>query len=70
MKKLNKAQQEKVEIAKQTINNLQDSETIIYDELLEELNDGEESDWLFDYIFNCRGDNDAYTLEVKNHIFE
>lgn len=69
MKKLNQQQQQKVETAKEAIVKLQQAEEIIYNNLVEEI--GEDNDWLYDYIFNCVSeDNDAYTLRVKNEIFE
>jgi hypothetical protein len=68
MKKLNQIQQLKVETAKEAINKLQEAEAIIYSNLVEEI--GEDNDWLYDYIFNCASDDEAYTLRVKNEIFE
>ena len=50
------------------INKLQEAEAIIYSNLVEEI--GEDNDWLYDYIFNCVSDDEAYTLRVKNEIFE
>jgi len=68
MKKLNQIQQLKVENAKQAIIKLQEAEQIVYSNLVDEI--GEDNDWLYDYIFNCASDDDAYTLRVKNEIFE
>jgi hypothetical protein len=68
MKKLNQTQQLKVETAKEAINKLQEAEAIIYGSLIEEV--GEDNDWLYDYVFNCVSDDEAYTLRVKNEIFE
>jgi hypothetical protein len=68
MKKLNQTQQLKVETAKEAINKLQEAEAIIYGSLIEEI--GEDNDWLYDYVFNCVSDDEAYTLRVKNEIFE
>lgn len=69
MKKLNQAQQAKVEKAKEAINKLQEAESIIYSTLVEEI--GEDNDWIYDYIFNCASnDSDEYTLKVRGEIFE
>jgi len=69
MKKLNQQQQQKVETAKEAIDRLQKAEEFIYNNLVEEI--GEDSDWLYDYIFNCvSDDNDDYTQRVKSEIFE
>jgi hypothetical protein len=68
MKKLNQIQQLKVENAKKAIDRLQAAEEIIYSTLIDDL--GQDSDWLYDYVFNCASDDDAYTLRVKNEIFE
>jgi hypothetical protein len=67
MNKLNQQQQEKLEIARQSIIKLQKEETIIYDNLTEEI--GEDNDWIYDYIFNCAEENE-YTNIVRNQIFE
>jgi hypothetical protein len=68
MKKLNQIQQLKVETAKEAIVKLQQAEEIIYSNLVDEI--GEDNDWLYDYVFNCVSDDDAYTLRVKGEIFE
>jgi hypothetical protein len=68
MKKLNQIQQLKVENAKQAIIKLQEAEQIVYSNLVDEI--GEDNDWLYDYVFNCVSDDEAYTLRVKNEIFE
>jgi uncharacterized circularly permuted ATP-grasp superfamily protein len=67
MNKLNQQQQEKLEIARQSIIKLQKEETIIYDNLTEEI--GEDNDWIFDYVFNCVEESE-YTNTVRNQIFE
>jgi hypothetical protein len=67
MNKLNQQHQEKLEIARQSIIELQKQETIIYDNLTEEI--GEDNDWIYDYIFNCAEENE-YTNTVRNQIFE
>jgi hypothetical protein len=67
MNKLNQQQQEKLEIARQSIIKLQKEETIIYDNLTEEI--GEDNDWIFDYVFNCAEESE-YTNTVRNQIFE
>jgi hypothetical protein len=67
MNKLNQQQQEKLEIARQLIIKLQKKETIIYDNLTEEI--GEDNDWIFDYVFNCAEESE-YTNTVRNQIFE
>jgi hypothetical protein len=67
MNKLNQQQQEKLEIARQSIIKLQKQETIIYDNLTEEI--GEDNDWIFDYVFNCAEESE-YTNTVRNQIFE
>ena len=69
MKKLNKIQQAKVEVAKEVITKLQDVTSLIYDRLIEDVRNGEDCDWLFDYIFNCSEDSE-YTKTVQNQIFE
>ena len=69
MKKLNQAQQLKVENAKKAIDRLQAAEEIIYSALIDDL--GEDSDWLYDYVFNCTSTStDEYTTRVRNEIFE
>jgi hypothetical protein len=69
MKKLNQIQQLKVENTKKAIDRLQAAEEIIYSTLIDDL--GQDSDWLYDYIFNCSTfADDAYTNRVKNEIFE
>jgi hypothetical protein len=67
MNELNKDQQEKLEIARQAVIELQKQQTIIYDNLTEEI--GEDNDWIFDYIFNCAEESE-YTNTVRNQIFE
>lgn len=67
MKKLNQAQQQKVETAKAEIIKLQEAQNVIYSNLVDEIK--EDNDWLYDYIFNCPLD-DAYSLRVKEEIFE
>ena len=69
MKKLNKDQQIKVESVKELITKYQESQTVLYDHLVTQL-DGD-SDWLYDYIFNCTTrDNDEYTSMVRDILFE
>ena len=67
MKKLNKKHREKVEIARKTIRNLQEAESIIYNSLINELE--VDNDWLYDYVFNCVDESD-YTTMVRNEIFK
>ena len=67
MNKLNQQHQEKLEIARQSVIELQKQETIIYDNLTEEI--GEDNDWIYDYIFNCAEENE-YTNIVRNQIFK
>lgn len=67
MNKLNQQQQEKLEIARQTVIKLQKEEAVIYDNVTEEI--GEDNDWIYDYIFNCAEENE-YTNTVRNQIFE
>ena len=67
MKKLNKEQQEKVECAREAIGKLQEAEELIYNNLADELE--QDNDWLYDYIFNCREEDD-YSAHVKKEIFE
>jgi hypothetical protein len=67
MNKLNQQHQEKLEIARQSVIELQKQQTIIYDNLTEEI--GEDNDWIFDYIFNCAEESE-YTNTVRNQIFE
>jgi hypothetical protein len=67
MNKLNQQHQEKLEIARQSVIELQKQQTIIYDNLTEEI--GEDNDWIYDYIFNCAEENE-YTNIVRNQIFE
>jgi hypothetical protein len=67
MNKLNQQHQEKLEIARQSVIELQKQQTIIYDNLTEEI--GEDNDWIYDYIFNCDEENE-YTNIVRNQIFE
>jgi hypothetical protein len=67
MNELNKEQQEKLEIARQAVIELQKQQTIIYDNLTQEI--GEDNDWIFDYIFNCAEESE-YTNTVRNQIFE
>lgn len=69
MKKLNEDEQVKVEIAKEAIIQLREAQDIIYANLVEEV--GVDTEWLFDYIFNCdTNDNDDYTTMVRNNIFK
>jgi len=69
MKKLNQTQQLKVENVKKAIDRLQAAEEIIYSTLIDDL--GEDSDWLYDYVFNCKlTDSSEYITRVKNEIFE
>lgn len=67
MKKLNKDQQIKVESVKDLITKYQESQTVLYDHLVTQLND--DSDWLHDYVFNCTTD-DEYTSMVRDKLFE
>lgn len=67
MKKLNKEQQERVEQAREAITKLQEAEGIIYNSLAEELE--QDNDWLYDYIFNCKEEDD-YSAHVRKEIFE
>lgn len=67
MKKLNKEQQEKLEIARQEVIKLQKEEFAIYDNVTEQI--GEDNDWIYDYLFNCSEENE-YTNTVRNQIFE
>ena len=67
MKKLNKEQQEKVEIAREAVINLQEAQTIIYNNLTKELD--WDNDWLYDYMFNC-AEEDSYAARVRSEIFE
>jgi hypothetical protein len=69
MKKLNKDEQVKLEIAKEAMIKLREVETLIYDHLVKDL--GRDNDWLYDYIFNCNStDNDVYTVMVRDKIFK
>jgi DNA polymerase II large subunit len=69
MKKLNQTQQLKVENVKRAIDRLQEAEEIIYSTLIDDL--GGDSDWLYDYVFNCKlTDSSEYITRVKNEIFE
>jgi hypothetical protein len=67
MKKLDQTQQEKVETARTSIKHLQDTELIIYDNLVNEIE--VDDDWLYDYVFNCAVE-DEYSEMVKIKIFE
>lgn len=67
MNKLNKEQQEKLEVARQAVIKLQKEETTIYDNIIEEI--GEDNDWIYDYIFNCTEENE-YTNIVRDQIFQ
>lgn len=67
MKKLNKTQQSKVEIARESIRKLHEVESIIYSNLVTEIED--DNDWIYDYVFNCT-EEDAYTIKVRGEIFE
>jgi hypothetical protein len=67
MKKLDQTQRQKVETARQAIAKLQEAELIIYNDLAKQLDF--DSDWLYDYIFNCVGE-DEYSKRVRNEIFE
>jgi hypothetical protein len=67
MKKLDQTQQEKVETARTSIKHLQDTELIIYDNLVNEIE--VDDDWLYDYVFNCAVE-DEYSEMVKSKIFE
>lgn len=67
MKKLNKEEQEKVEIARDAILKLQEAQSMIYEDLVREINF--DNDWLYDYLFNCTKE-DEYTRKVREEIFE
>lgn len=67
MKKLNKTQQKKVETAREAITKLQEVQATIYSNLSEDI--GWDSDWLYDYMFNCTED-DSYSERVRSEIFE
>jgi hypothetical protein len=67
MKKLNQTQQELVENARAQIKHLQETESIIYESLVNEI--GLDNNWLYDYVFNCQIE-DNYSEMVKSEIFE
>jgi hypothetical protein len=67
MKKLNQTQQELVENARAQIKHLQETESIIYESLVNEI--GLDNNWLYDYVFNCQIE-DNYSEMVKGEIFE
>ena len=67
MKKLNKEEQAKVEVAKKAIHKLQEVEGMIYENLVNEI--ALDDDWLYDYIYNCIDETDDYTKMVREKIF-
>jgi hypothetical protein len=67
MKKLNQTQQELVENARAQIKHLQETQSIIYESLVNEI--GLDNNWLYDYVFNCQIE-DNYSEMVKSEIFE
>ena len=67
MNKLTKEQFEKVEIAKQLISSLQNTQEGVYENLSKELD--QDNDWLYDYVFNCSVE-DEYTKTVREKIFK
>lgn len=67
MKKLNTEEQEKVEIAREAIANLQNAQSVIYEQLSNEI--GWDNDWLYDYVYNC-SEEDSYASKVRGEIFE
>ena len=67
MKKLNKEEQNKVEIAREAVISLQNAQDEVYTNLSKEIN--WDNDWLYDYVFNCAAD-DTYTTKVRGEIFE
>jgi len=67
MKKLNQTQQELVENARAQIKHLQETESIIYESLVNKI--GLDNNWLYDYVFNCQIE-DNYSEMVKGEIFE
>jgi hypothetical protein len=56
-----------VETAKEAVTKLQEVQTIIYSQLVNEI--GWDNDWLYDYMFNCSSENE-YTTNVRREIFE
>jgi hypothetical protein len=56
-----------VETAKEAVTKLQEAQTIIYSQLVNEI--GWDNDWLYDYIFNCSTENN-YTTKVREEIFD
>ena len=72
MKKIKNTDRQLVESAKIKIKNLAKRQDEIFDELLKDLNieDEDNSTWIFDFIFNAEGISDAYYEMVENTIFE
>ena len=62
MKKLTEEQKKWIEAAKESLIYLKNQQDCVYAKLVNDL--GFDNDWLFDYIFNCEG-NDDYSSFVK-----
>lgn len=67
MKKLNQTQRNLVEECRIKVAELMQLQNEAYDTLCEQIEF--ESDWIYDYIFNCAEENE-YTNTVRNQIFE
>lgn len=72
MKKIKHTDRQLVENAKIKITNLAKRQDEIFDELLKDLNieDEDNSTWIFDFIFNAGNISDAYYEMVEDAIFE
>lgn len=68
MKKIQLSKKEKIDIARKSILTLQEECDKQYKALQEDL-DIEDSDWLFDYVFNTP-DDDSYKQRVISELFE
>jgi hypothetical protein len=70
MKKLNQSQLERANAVRQTIRLLSKQQDLAYSSLLSALRLVEgEDDFLFDYVFNCDGNNDTYEQFILGELY-